>query len=272
MKYTIGITTFEHRFEKYFKPLLLQIKKNLPDIEVIVYVNGQYGRDFNENYRSNLLEFISQQNNVFPIVSPYFKGLSKIWNSIVVQSSNDNLFILNDDIWLDDSFFSQIPEMFKVTNYGSFRLNGSFSHFCVNRKEIFEVGFFDERLIGLGEEDGDWCFRWEKFYQKHLPVLQTPFVHSFYNIKDDKNSENMEKDATWGKYTPWNARWIFSNKYDPDDTQLAISQGFPANGQGGMYGKPVAIRKDNKELDYYPAEKFFWDHINELKNKEEHEL
>ena len=29
MKYTIGITTFEHRFEKYFKPLVTQIKKNL---------------------------------------------------------------------------------------------------------------------------------------------------------------------------------------------------------------------------------------------------
>ena len=75
----------------------------------------------------------------------------------------------------------------------------------------------------------------------------------------------MEKDKTHSKYTPWNARWIFQNKYDPDDEALAISQGFPADGRGGMYGKPVAIRKDSKELDFYPAEKFFWEHINELK-------
>lgn len=266
MKYTIGITTFEYRFEKYFKPLLLQIKKNLPDVEVIVYVNGQYDKEFNQEYRKNILELMSNHKNVFPIMSPYFKGLSKIWNSIIVNSSNNNIFILNDDIWLDDAFFMQIPEIFKITNT-SFRLNGSFSHFCVNRNEVFEVGFFDERLIGLGEEDGDWCFRWEKFYQKHLPILQTPYVHSFYNVKDDNNSENMEKDKTWGKYTPWNANWIFKNKYDPDNTQLALSQGFPANGQGGMYGKPVAMREDCENLDYYPAEKFFWEHIKELKNK-----
>ena len=59
MKYTIGITTFEYRFEKYFKPLLNQIKKHLPDVEVIVYINGQYGKDFNNDYRKNILNFIS---------------------------------------------------------------------------------------------------------------------------------------------------------------------------------------------------------------------
>jgi hypothetical protein len=26
---------------------------------------------------------------------------------------------------------------------------------------------------------------------------------------------------------------------------------------GGMYGKPVAMREDSIELDFYPAEKFF---------------
>lgn len=265
MKYTIGITTFEYRFEKYFKPLLNQIKKHLPDVEVIVYINGQYGKDFNNDYRKDILNFISNHNNVFPIISPHFKGLSKMWNSIIVQSSNDNIFIFNDDIWLEDQFFLQIGEIFNLTK-SSFRLNGSFSHFCVNRKEVFDVGFFDERLIGLGEEDGDWIFRWEKHFQRNITTLQTPFVKSFYNIKDDRNSEGMEKDTTWGKYTPWNARWIFANKYDPDNTELAMSQGFPADGRGGMYGKPVAIREGSIELDFYPAEKFFWEHINELKD------
>jgi hypothetical protein len=32
-----------------------------------------------------------------------------------------------------------------------------------------------------------------------------------------------------------------------------------------MYGKPVAMREDSIELDFYPAEKFFWEHIHELK-------
>jgi hypothetical protein len=252
MKYTIGITTFASRFEIFFKPLLNQIKKNLPDVEVIVYINGEVDEFFNEEYRKNILMYLSEQYNVYPIMSPYFRSLAKLWNSLIVQSSNDMIFIFNDDIWLEDQFFSAIPEIFKMCQT-SFRLNGSFSHFCVNRQDAFEMGFFDERLIGLGEEDGDWCFRWEKFYQKHLPSLH---VNNLIKRYDGYSSKLKE--------TPWNSDWIFKNKYDADNEALGISQGFPANGAGGMYGKPVALRTDYKELDLYPAEEFFWKHISEL--------
>jgi hypothetical protein len=187
-----------------------------------------------------------------------------MWNNIIIHSSNNNIFIFNDDISIDGEFWNHIENLFN--NYtSSFRINNSFSHFCVNRTEVFEVGFFDERLIGLGEEDGDWCFRWEKYHQKILPSVNTPLVQSFYHVKDENNSEGLEKDKNWGKYTPWNARWIFANKYDPDNTELALKQGFPADGRGGMYGKPVAMREGFEELNFYPAEKFFWKHINELK-------
>jgi hypothetical protein len=266
MKYTIGITTFEHRFEKYFKPLIGQIKSSYPDLEVIVYVNAQYGTGLNEEYRKGMLEFLASHQNIYPIFTPHFKGLSKMWNNIIVHSSNNNIFIFNDDISIDAPFFNQIEEAFAQTK-SSFRINNSFSHFHVNREEVFEVGFFDERLIGLGEEDGDWCFRWEKKYQRILPSLNTQFVKSFYYVPDEKNSEGMEKDKTHSKYTPWNARWIFANKYDPENPTLALTQGFPADGRGGMYGKPVAIREESKELDFYPAEKFFWEHIHELKEQ-----
>lgn len=264
MKYTIGITTFQHRFEKYLKPLISTIKMARPDVEIIIYVNAQYEKGLDENYRKSLLNFTTTYDRIYPIVTPHFKGLSKMWNNIIVHSSNNNIFIFNDDISIDVNFWEQIENLFK--NYSSsFRINNSFSHFCVNRDEVFEVGFFDERLIGLGEEDGDWCFRWEKYHQKILPSVNTPLVQSFYHVKDENNSEGLQKDQTWGKYTPWNAKWIFANKYDPDNTELAIKQGFPANGQGGMYGKPVAMRENSEELNFYPAEKFFWKHINELK-------
>ena len=263
-KYTLGITTFQHRFENYLKPLVNQIKSFDPEIELLIYINAQYDKGLDEDYRKAMLNFLSSHKNIYPIFTPHFKGLSKMWNTLIVNSSNDNIFILNDDISIERQFFEQIAGVFKQTN-GSFRINGSFSHFHVNRKEVFEVGFFDERLIGLGEEDGDWCFRWERKFQKHLPSLQTPFVKSFYYVKDERNSEGLSKDKTWGKYTPWNAKWIFENKYDPDDTKLALSQGFPCDGRGGMYGKPVAIRENYIDLDFYPAEKFFWEHIHELK-------
>lgn len=263
MNITIGITTFEYRFEKYLIPLITEIKRQYNDIELIIYVNAQYGKGLNEEYRKSLLTFISKYDKIYPIMTPHFKGLSKMWNNIIVHSSNNNIIILNDDVQIVDGFISTLSQVIKNHN-SSFRINSSFSHFHVNREEVFEVGFFDERLIGLGEEDGDWCFRWERHYQKILPSFNTNLIRSFYYVKDDKNSEGLEKDETWGKYTPWNANWIFSNKYDPDNKELALSQGFPADGRGGMYGKPVAIRKDSVELNFYPAEKFFWEHINEL--------
>ena len=42
MKYSIGIVTFENRFESYFKPLIEKIKSSRPDIEITVCINGQY--------------------------------------------------------------------------------------------------------------------------------------------------------------------------------------------------------------------------------------
>jgi hypothetical protein len=264
LKYTIGITTFQYRFEKYLKPLISSIKSFKPDIEIIIYVNAQYGKGLDEEYRKSLLKFITTYDNIYPIITPHFKGLSKMWNNIIVHSSNNNIFIFNDDISIDFDFWNQVEKLFENYN-SSFRINNSFSHFHVNRNEVFDVGFFDERLIGLGEEDGDWCFRWERHFQRILPSLNTPLVKSFYNVKDEKNSEGLQKDKNSGKYTPWNAKWIFANKYDPENEELAIKQGFPANGQGGMYGKPVAIRENSTELDFYPAERFFWEHIDELK-------
>ena len=77
----------------------------------------------------------------------------------------------------------------------------------------------------------------------------------------------MEKDSNWGKYTPWNKRWLFSNKYDEVNKEKAMLQGFPADGSGGMYGGPVSLREDFEEFKYYPAEKFFWEHISELKER-----
>lgn len=41
MNYTIGITTYEKRFDKYLKPLILSIKEHRPDIEIILTINGE---------------------------------------------------------------------------------------------------------------------------------------------------------------------------------------------------------------------------------------
>lgn len=262
MNITIGITTFQHRFEKYFKPLVRQIREQ-SDVEIIVYINAQYGREFDKEYRRNMLNFLAEYDNIFPTFTPHFKGLSKMWNNIIVNSTNNNILICNDDVSIRENFIAELNHVIS-TNNTSFKINGSFSHFVVSREEVFRVGFFDERLIGLGEEDGDWCFRFERYYQKHLPSFNTPNMISYSTNKDSELAKD-EVTPCNSKYVRWNADWIFQNKYDPNNEELGIAQGFPANGQGGMFGKPVAIR-EFEDLNFYPAEEFFWKHIGELKN------
>ncbi len=262
MKYTIGITTFVHRFDKYFKPLIRQIREQC-DNEIIVYVNAQYGKEFDKEYRRNMLNFLSEYDNIYPVFTPHFKGLSKMWNTIVVNSTNNNILICNDDVSIGQNFIEELKNVIENNNT-SFRINGSFSHFVVSREEIFRVGFFDERLIGLGEEDGDWCFRFEKYYQKHLPTYNTPNMIS-YSMNKDSELPTDEVTPCNSKYVRWNCDWLFKNKYDSENEELAISQGFPADGRGGMFGKPVAMR-ESVDVNFYPAEEFFWKHIDELKN------
>jgi hypothetical protein len=228
-----------------------------------VYINAQYGKEFDREYRKKMLTFLSEYDNIYPMFTPHFKGLSKMWNNIVVNSSNNNIIICNDDISIKSGFIKEIEKVISDNNT-SFRINGSFSHFVVSREEVFRVGFFDERLIGLGEEDGDWCFRFERYYQKHLPSYNT---HNMISYSMNKDSELATDEVTPcnSKYVRWNSDWIFQNKYDPNNEELGISQGFPADGRGGMFGKPVAMR-ECEEINFYPTEEFFWKHIGELKN------
>ena len=102
---TIGITTFERRFETYFVPLVDQIRDMDVEIEIVVAVNGEHQHRFSERYRTALLRFIAGQPNLFPIVFPQFRGLAKLWNSIIVNASHDHILILNDDVAIPKNNF-----------------------------------------------------------------------------------------------------------------------------------------------------------------------
>ena len=111
MNYSIVITTFDKRFEAFFKPLLLSIKQLRPNIEVIVMVNGPAKADFDPAFRSSVLELMASTQAVYPTMFPSFQSLAKLWNRGVLTSSNDRVLILNDDLGIDphaeNSFFDQ---------------------------------------------------------------------------------------------------------------------------------------------------------------------
>ena len=163
--FTVGITTFVHRFDRYFMPLLNRLREFDRQTEIIVAVNGEHDTAFDEQYRSRILAFLSGQPSVFPVFFPRFRGLSKLWNTIMIHATHDHVLMLNDDIMISSSkVLGEVRKLIGKNKGRSFIINRSWSHFVLGREEIDQLGYFDERLLGIGEEDGDMSWRYQHEY------------------------------------------------------------------------------------------------------------
>jgi hypothetical protein len=248
---SVGITTFKRRFKTYFVPLLDKIKAISPEIEVIVAINGEHGIPLDEEYRSMVLKYIAVQRNVVPIMFPCFRGLAKLWNNIIITASNDYILVLNDDTQItEEAFFQRLIAYLMQNKFRSFKINGCWSHVLLNKWEVDQVGYFDERLLGIGEEDHDFEWRYGK-------ILKREFVS--YKLSGIKNCCDMSyapaniRIGLFNKYSHFNNHFIFNEKYQID----------PDKGiRHGAWPERLVPLLDNK--NQYPYEKFFRDRKFEL--------
>lgn len=246
-KYCIGITTYDYRFNSYFVKLVDSIREYRPDIPIVVTINGNYKENFNEEYRANILQYCSKVNKVFPIIFPVFRGLSKLWNTLLVHSPCDKMLILNDDISItSDKFFDDLEN--HIHN-NVFKINGSWSHYFVDRAIMNELGWFDERMLGIGEEDGDMEFRWGEKYDKKFPSIDISDVIN--HIEYNGACKNMQ--TVFGKYSAFNRQFMFRYKYSVDMKN------------GKMYGiTNIPLVCQSKTPNQYPLEQFFWTNKDNL--------
>jgi hypothetical protein len=248
---SIGITTFAARFDRYFIPLLAKIREYDADLEVIVAVNGEHNRDFDEPYRERLLAFIASQKRVFPIVFPRFRSLTKLWNSIVIHATHEYVLMLNDDIMITDpDFIKDLQAALRKNQGRSLLINKSWSHFLISRQEIDELGYFDERLLGLGEEDGDMTWRYIQRYGRTMAnVKMNSFINYSEETTDDRiaNIENREGM----KYSLFNRQFRTTMKYEADP-----------QGIQGMFEEPFTMKDEGREQ--YPYERFYRDNKDGL--------
>jgi beta-1,4-mannosyl-glycoprotein beta-1,4-N-acetylglucosaminyltransferase len=190
-KYSIAITTYFRRFDDWFKPIVQQIKKERPDIELIVCINGEINDPFHEDYRKKVLDFLKDYPNTFPIVYPKFRSMARMWNLNIQFASEENILVTEDDITLYPGFFDeyerQLEEVIKKPQK-SFIINDSFSCMSVNKLEVIETGWFDERFLGLGHEDGEFAYRY-----RILHNLPKNSLFPNINIKQCGNTLGNEK-------------------------------------------------------------------------------
>ena len=154
---TVGITTFKRRFEMV-KGLIECIKRISPEIEIILAVNADYKEKFDEDYRKGICQLCVDNSNVFPVFFPTFTSLSKMWNMIVLNASNEFVLLMNDDLIVENKSFIETvnEEVEKRKNRKIqdqiFKINDSFSYFVCSKAFLDDIGYFDERLLAFGEE------------------------------------------------------------------------------------------------------------------------
>jgi len=245
--YTIGITTFDLRFNQL--KVLIDSIRQYSNSPIIVTINGNINGPCNEEYREQSLAYFSKIKNIYPIYFTELRGLAKMINTIFIHSNTENVLILNDDIIIKDAaFFEDLNESFKCLEDLCLLQNtwyGSFSHFIAKKSCIRELGYYDERFLGFGEEDGDITYRYIKKYNKSVPL------RGARGLEHTQSEVRQNVKAGVGKYSWFNRNFAFSEKYKLGEGHIS-----------GMFGQPAIELIEN--IPQYPYEQFFEENKSKL--------
>ncbi|MBE6458867.1 MAG: hypothetical protein E7010_03530 [Alphaproteobacteria bacterium] len=238
--YSIGIVTYNKRFDTYFKPLIHAIRKNFTG-DIIVCINGTHNEPFDEEYRKKMLKFLSEFDHIYPMFFTDFRSLGKLWNNCLINSPTDGMLLLNDDVSITDEFWSGLTAAIIQNKNHSFKINGVWCHIFLNRKEVDAIGWFDERLLGVGYEDTDFEARWFKKYKKYMPQISD--VPGLVAISDNSNTVINQRKC-WGKYSLFNKEFFIKK--------------FQVKERGVPYEQKIA------DVVQYPYENFYWSKKHEI--------
>jgi len=146
---------------------------------------------------------------------------------------------------IEPEFFDKLDQEIN-SNSRTFRINGSFSHYVAFKPEMMEVGFFDERLLGIGEEDGDFAWRFYKKYGREIPSVNIPYID---NIQSDIADPGFSKGIR--NYSKFNREFILNAKYKKS-----------MFGHKSMFDYKVTQQLE--DLPQYPYEAFYRAFIKDL--------
>lgn len=179
------------------------------------------------------------------------RGMSKLWNTLIVNSSKDWTLVLSDDVEIISNRVFEYMNSLENENPDIIRLNGAFAHFIAHKQTMEELGYFDERLLGFGHEDGDMIWRYYEKYQKWLTdVYLDGLIHAQSHLVD----EDVEKQFGCSRYSKFNLDFCFEGqnpKYVFDENGISLCFGYP-------------VKKSIQDKNLYPYEKFYRENKNNL--------
>src|SRR5208283_5090968 len=96
--FSIGIVTYINRYDALFKPLIKNLCKIFPDVEIVVAINGYYDQEKQQKYLTKIKTLLAKYPNVKYIEYNEGQSLSKLWNQLIIHAANEKVFIFNDDV------------------------------------------------------------------------------------------------------------------------------------------------------------------------------
>lgn len=238
----IGITTFKERFDSHFKQLLEDIKGH----PTIVSVNASYKTGLCNEYRREMLSLLSHYDNVSPIFYQEIRGRAKLWNDLIIHSPTEHILITNDDVRITncEKLLYNCKEETKNSDF--FTINRCLSHYVVGKQLMIKLGWFDERFLGFGEEDGDIMWRHLKMFGKKIHNFEDSNIQNHTsNIIDSKITTYMNK------YTRFNR--MFCKEID-NPLDMMCKYVHDENGIQSTYEHPM--KQHLKDETQYPYESF----------------
>jgi hypothetical protein len=180
-------------------------------------INGYYNEEAQKKYIKEISVFLNSYPNIKYTVHYQPQGLSALWNKLIIHSSNHHVFIFNDDItispFLRDVLFAMKKDTVTL-------LNNSWCHFLITKKTVKEVGWFDERLKGVGNEDQDYDFR----------LIAKSLSPQVFYLSQIKNIVEQTKDFSYGKNMA-----VINNKYTAGNWDFIIQKWSMSNEQKEKY-------------------------------------
>jgi hypothetical protein len=244
--YSVAITTFCKRFD-LFCDIVDEIKRQRPNVEIIVAVNGEYKIDFPDDFRLNMLEYCKKYNNVFPIFFPKFRSLTKLWNTVIQFSSNQTTLVLEDDITIFPGFFDDYEKVIEEEDH-CFMINAGYAAFSADRIKVDQANWFEERYLSLGCEDGHFSMAYSLVHygtndMRQMKRINIPTLKNDYTLEQIGRVE--ERIAGQEKTQIWDQRYAEFNKKIDETLRSEVDHPFPKHRQ-------------------YPFESFYWENKHNL--------
>ena len=244
---SIVITTFEARFSSCLD-MISKIRDGKESRPIFVLINSDSGNVYHAPTRSNFLRALSGFESVFPICLGRNMGMAALWNTGVRLSGSDFVVLLNDDLSVHAATIKATVDALleQCESQNLVLLNDSFSHFAISRKCIGLIGWFDERFLGFGEEDGDYTFRFEEHFGSRPKTI---YSNGLSNHSSDIGYDQVISNDL-NKYSLFNTHFLHS-KYT-----------FDGGTHQGIFGFPSTKILD--EVNPYPLDEFYYEFLQYL--------